>query len=69
MSATLHIRQQVDFVGPARTFRSPSSRDKPETLMDIPSTSSAVIVLLVLIELLAVVLISSQKPTVVGEVC
>jgi hypothetical protein len=46
-----------------------SIQDEPEIPMDIPSFSSAVIVLLVLIELLAVVLISSQKPTVVGEVC
>jgi hypothetical protein len=36
--------------------------------MDIPSFSSAVIVLLVLIELLAVVWIG-QEPSVVGEAC
>lgn len=39
-----------------------------DSLMNIPSLSSAVIVLLVLVELLAVVLISDQEPTVVGEV-
>jgi hypothetical protein len=59
----------VDVVGPARAIRVSSIQDEPEIPMDIPSFSSAVIVLLVLIELLAVVLISSQKPTVVGEVC
>ncbi len=51
----------------AACFDRPIRRNNPVNLMQFASIPASVIVLLVLIELLAVVIISDQEPTVVGE--